>query len=152
MPGAGDGGGGPPGQLPPTDPIDEGRERPAGLAPRLEEAGARGDRHRGVVLSEAPEPTTDATLALTDAAADQDRVVGTLDPVVLLHRVTGQPDVADVVLPARVRAAADLDAEAPQAHREAVGRARVVEQRRADALGHPHRAGDGQRTVGHAGA
>src|SRR5262249_62310995 len=116
------------------------------------EAGDRRDRHRGVVLAEAPEPTTDTTLTLADAPANQDRVVGTLDPVVLLHRVTGEPDVADVVLPARVRAAADLDAEAPQARCDAVGRVRIVEQRGADALGHSHGAGDGQRAVVHARA
>ena len=48
---------------------------------------------------------------LADRAADQDRVVWSLDARLVLDHHAGQANVGDVVLAAGIRAAADLDVE-----------------------------------------
>src|SRR5262245_22810461 len=149
MRGFGDGSVGHAGELLQADAIDAGGEGLAALTSRLEELGHCSDRLRRIGLTEAPEPAADSPAPLADAAADEDRVVRTLDAVVFLDRVPGQADVADVMLAAGVGAAADLDAEATETRRKAVGRRGVLEQPSADALRHPHRARDGQGAVVH---
>src|SRR5207249_10231723 len=98
------------------------------------------------------EALADARPPLAHRAAHQDRVEGPLAAVARLGEDAGEPDVTHVVLAARVRAAADLDGEGAEPFGEAVARLGVRAEVRVDALGHPHRAGDGERAVVHARA
>src|SRR5207302_6280084 len=96
------------------DAVDEGEEALRRSALALVEAREGDDHDRRVLLGEAADPLPDPTPPLPDAAADEDRVERALGAVAGLREVAGEADVADVVLPAGVRAPADLDRERPE--------------------------------------
>src|SRR5262245_36248668 len=83
-----------------------------------------------------------------DPAAEQDRAMGSLASVRVLDHHTGETDIAYVVLPARVRAPADLDAEFAEPLHRLLRRGEVLPNPLRDS----HRTSHGQAAIVRAGA
>src|SRR5262249_9055340 len=125
--------------------LDEARKILTRPALPLVEAGETGDHRRRVVLREPAETLSDARPALADRSSHEDRVERPFGAVVAFDGMAGEADVADVMLPARVRAAADLHRERPDAVGQSVAAPAVAEQMGANVLRDAHRARDRQR-------